>query len=375
MSVRLKDVTIEAAQRGKAYSEGLVEKAVAKSRMSRTDADALLERITVTDKMADLADVDLVIEAVFENAQLKQQVYAELVPLLSVDTVVASNTSTLPITGLAAGVAQPERFVGLHFFSPVDRMELVEIIAGKQTSPATVAKAVDIVQQLRKTPIVVADSRGFFTSRVIMARLAEAAAMVAEGVAPNSIEQASTQSGYPVGSLALLDELTLTLPLHILGEARKATEAAGLTWRPHPVEGVIERMVNEFDRRGRSTGGGFYDYADGKRTGLWPGLREAFPPAATPIPIAEIKDRLLFAEVVESLRCRAEGVIQSNADANIGSIFGIGFPPWTGGVVQFVVGYPGGAAGFVERANQLAARYGERFTPPANVAELISRAS
>jgi 3-hydroxyacyl-CoA dehydrogenase/enoyl-CoA hydratase/3-hydroxybutyryl-CoA epimerase len=373
MDVRLKDVTLDAAQRGRGHSERLVDRAVRKATMTREDADALVERIVATDKMADLADADLIIEAVFEDSRLKHQVYAELVPLLSTETVIASNTSTLPITGLAEGVAKPDRFVGLHFFSPVDRMELVEIIAGRETSDATLAKAVDIVQQLRKIPILASDSRGFYTSRVIMTRMTEAAAMVAEGVAPSSIEQASTQSGYPVGTLALLDELTLTLPLRILAEARQATEAAGGTWQAHPGEAVIARMVNEFGRGGRSTGGGFYDYTDGQRSGLWPGLAEAFPRAAAHVPFADVKERLLFAEAVETVRCRAEGVLRSNADANIGSLYGIGFPAWSGGAAQFVAGYPGGVQAFLDRANELAQRYGARFTPPSNTAELVAR--
>jgi 3-hydroxyacyl-CoA dehydrogenase/enoyl-CoA hydratase/3-hydroxybutyryl-CoA epimerase len=206
-----------------------------------------------------------------------------------------------------------------------------------------------------------------------MTRITEAAALVAEGVAPSSIEQASTQSGYPVGTLALLDELTLTLPLRILGEARQATEAAGRTWQPHPGEAVIARMVNDFGRAGRSTGSGFYDYTEGQRTGLWRGLAEAFPQPANQIPFADVKERLLFAEAVETVRCRAEGVIRSNADANVGSIYGIGFPAWAGGAAQFVAGYPGGVRGFVDRANELAGRYGDRFIPPSDTAELVAR--
>jgi 3-hydroxyacyl-CoA dehydrogenase/enoyl-CoA hydratase/3-hydroxybutyryl-CoA epimerase len=373
MNVRLKDLTLEAAQRGRGHSQRLADRAVGKRAMTRQDADALVERIVATDTVADLADADLIIEAVFEDSRRKHQVYAVLVPLLSTETVIASNTSTLPITGLAEGVAQPERFVGLHFFSPVDRMELVEVIAGRETSDATLAKAIDIVQQLRKIPILVSDSRGFYTSRVIMTRITEAAAMVAEGVAPSSVEQASTQSGYPVGTLALLDELTLTLPLRILGEARQATEAVGGTWRPHPGEAVIARMANEFSRGGRSAGGGFYDYTDGQRFRLWPGLAEAFRQPTGQVPFADVKDRLLFAEAVETVRCRAEGVIRSNADANIGSIYGIGFPAWSGGAAQFVAGYPGGVQAFVDRANQLADRYGERYLPPLNTAGLVAR--
>jgi 3-hydroxyacyl-CoA dehydrogenase/enoyl-CoA hydratase/3-hydroxybutyryl-CoA epimerase len=308
---------------------------------------------------------------VYEDSQLKRQVFAELVPLMSSDAIVASNTSTLPISALADAVSGPQRFVGLHFFSPVDRMELVEIIAGEQTSKETLAKAFDIVRQLRKMPILAADSRGFYTSRVIMTRMTEAAAMLAEGVAPSSIEQASVQDGYPVGTLALLDELTLTLPLRILAEARDATEAAGGHWQEHPGQAVLTRMANEFGREGRSTGSGFYDYVDGKRVGLWPGLADAFPRDPASVPFLDVKQRLLFAEAVETLRCRAEGVLHTNADANIGSIYGIGFPGWTGGAAQFVAGYPGGVEAFVARARQLAHLYGDRFVPPVDTVALI----
>jgi 3-hydroxyacyl-CoA dehydrogenase/enoyl-CoA hydratase/3-hydroxybutyryl-CoA epimerase len=373
LSVRLKDVTIEAAERGKAYSVRQAGKAVAKQAISRADADALLARITVTDRVADLADADLIIEAVFEDPALKTKVFQELKLLLAEGALLASNTSTLPITELARAVEHPENFVGLHFFSPVDRMELVEIIAGQATSDATMAKAFDIVQQLRKVPIVVSDSRGFFTSRVVLARLLEAAAMVGEGVPPSSIEQASTQAGYPAGTLALLDELTMTLPLKIREEARLAAEGGGSTLAPHPGEAVLVRMVDEFGRPSRAGGAGFYDYPGGRRGQLWPALAETFPVGGRDVPFDDLMDRLLFVEVVESLRCLDEGVLRSTADANIGSLYGIGFPAWSGGAAQFVVGYPGGVGTFFDRAAELAERYGPRFVPPESAASLVAR--
>jgi 3-hydroxyacyl-CoA dehydrogenase/enoyl-CoA hydratase/3-hydroxybutyryl-CoA epimerase len=268
-------------------------------------------------------------------------------------------------------VSRPEDFIGLHFFSPVDKMPLLEIVVGEKTSDATVAKAFDLAQQIGKTPIVVNDSRGFFTSRVIGTFLNEAVAMVGEGQPPASIEQAGAQAGYPAPPLQLIDELTLTLPQKIRTEARAAAEAAGKTWVGHGSEAVIDRMV-ALGRAGRSSGAGFYDYADGQRVGLWSGLADTFP-AGEAIPFEDMKERMLFAEALESVRCMDEGVLRSVEDANIGSIMGIGFPPWTGGVIQYIEGYPGGVAAFVARARQLAERYGEQFQPPQSLLDRVAR--
>src|SRR5581483_1859891 len=222
-----------------------------------------------------------------------------------------------------------------------------------------------------KTAIVVNDSRGFFTSRVIGTFLNEAVAALGEGVPAASIEQAGAQAGYPAAPLQLMDELTLTLPRKIRAETRAAVEAAGGVWQAHPSEAVIDRMVQEYDRKGRAAGAGFYEYdEEGRRTGLWPGLRDAFAPATPdPVPFEDLQERMLFAEALESVRCFDEGVLASVPDANIGSIFGIGFPAWTGGVIQYVNQYPGGLAGFVARARELAARYGDRFTPPQSLVD------
>ena len=257
----------------------------------------------------------------------------------------------------------PAEFVGLHFFSPVDKMPLIEIIRGERTSDATLAKAFDVAQGLKKTPIVVNDSRGFFTSRVIGTFISEGVAMVAEGIDPQTVEQASSQAGYPAPVLQLLDELTLTLPQKIRKETRAAVEAAGGTWTPHPSEAVIDRLV-EAGRTGKSGGAGFYEYEDGKRVRLWPGLRTELGATNHDVDLHELSERMLFVEAIETQKCLDEGVLTSVADANIGSIFGIGFPAWTGGVVQYVEGYPGGVAGFVRRADAFAAKYGERFTVP-----------
>ena len=370
MQVVLKDVSAEAAEKGKNYSVGLLDKAISRGKMTAEKRDEILARITPTADVADLAGCDLVIEAVFENTELKHQVFAEIENVVEPDALLCSNTSTLPITGLAEGVKRQADFVGLHFFSPVDKMPLVEIIRGANTGDEALAKAFDVVLQLKKTPIVVNDSRGFFTSRVIGTFINEGVAMLGEGLPAPSIEQASTQAGYPAPVLSLMDELTLTLPRKIRDESRKAVEAAGGAWVAHPAEQVIDRMVVEFDRGGRAYGKGFYDYADGKRAGLWPGLVEHFGQPGViiregdDIPFKDMRERMLFAEAIETVKCVEEGVIIAVADANIGSIFGIGFPAWTGGVLQYINGYEGGLNGFIARAEELAQRYGDRFAPP-----------
>ncbi|MEO9329594.1 3-hydroxyacyl-CoA dehydrogenase NAD-binding domain-containing protein [Gordonia aurantiaca] len=363
IDVVLKDVTVERAQKGKAYSEGIVRKAIERGQVTEAKGRALLDRILPTDRVEDAKGADLLIEAVFEDPALKKTVINEVVPHLTDDALLGSNTSTLPITGLAEGVERSDAFIGLHFFSPVDKMDLLEIIVGKQTSDESLARAFDFAQQIAKTPIVVNDSRGFFTSRVIGKFLDEAIAMVGEGIEPASIEQAGMQAGYPAPPLALYDELTLTLPRKIREETKAATIAEGKEWITHGSEAVVDRLIDEFDRRGRSSGAGFYDYADGKRVRIWPGLRTAFGSAPPTIPFEDMKERMLFAEAIDTIRCLDEGVLRSVADANIGSVYGIGFPAWTGGVIQYINGYPGGLKGFVERADELHKKYGPRFEP------------
>ncbi|MEV0899701.1 3-hydroxyacyl-CoA dehydrogenase NAD-binding domain-containing protein [Actinoplanes sp. NPDC049802] len=364
LPVVLRDVSLDGAVRGKGYSEKIVAKDIGRGRITEDKGRALLDLITATDQVADLAGADLVIEAVFEDPALKHKVFAEIEGIVAPDALLCSNTSTLPITALAEGVQRQADFIGLHFFSPVDKMPLVEVIKGEKTSDLTVRRALDVVRKLRKTPIVVNDSRGFFTSRVIGTFTNEGIAMLAEGVAPASIEQASSQAGYPAPVLQLMDELTLTLPRKIRNEYRAAAEAAGQQWEAHPADQVIDRMIDEFGRPGRSGGAGFYEYADGKRTGLWPGL-SAFAKPDVNVPFEDLKERMLFIEAIETVKCLDEGVLLSVAEANIGSIFGIGYPGWTGGVLQYINQYEGGLPGFVARARQLAERYGDRFSPPA----------
>ena len=311
---------------------------------------------------------DLVIEAVFEDPKVKQQVFAEIEPFLAPGALLGSNTSTLPITGLSEYVSRPEDFIGLHFFSPVDKMPLLEIIKGDSTSGSTLNRALDVAKVIGKTPIVVNDSRGFFTSRVIGTFINEGIAMLAEGIPAASIEQASSQAGYPAPVLQLSDELNLELMTKIRKAGKEALEAAGGTWEEHPAFAVIDTMIAA-GRPSRLKGAGFYEYADGKRTRLWPGLRETFPVQGDPsqLSLRDLEERMLFIESLETVKCMDEGVIESVADANIGSIFGIGFPGWTGGVVQYMNGYEGGLPGFVARARELADKYGDRFEPPASL--------
>ena len=355
----LKDVSLERAEQGKAYSGKITQARVDKGRMSVPDQAALLARITPTDKAADLQGCDLIIEAVFENRELKATVTREAEPLLAPGGFFASNTSTLPISGLAAASARPEKFIGIHFFSPVDKMKLVEIIRGKQTDDETVARAFDYVQAIGKTPIVVNDSRGFFTSRVFGTFVMEGAAMLGEGVPAAVIEHGGMLAGMPVGPLAVIDETSLSLSVHVLDQTRADLAAEGKSFVATPGQLLIERMVKEFKRGGRAAGAGFYDYPAGGRKQIWDQLKPLFEKGGSAWDIEWVKDRLLYRQTVETARCLSENVLTSVADANVGSIFGIGFPAWTGGAMQFIYGQ--GMAAFEKRCAQLAAQHGEGF--------------
>ena len=355
VSCVLKDVTQEKAEAGKAYSAKLLER-------RKKDMNPLM-LIKATADIKDLAGCDLIIEAVFEKRELKAQVTKEAEPMLAPGGIFASNTSTLPISGLAKASANPQKYVGLHFFSPVDRMELVEIIKGEKTSPETLAKAYDYVLQIGKTPIVVNDSRGFFTSRTFGTFVQEGCAMLAEGIPAAAIENAARQAGMPVGPLEVIDQTSMSLSMHVMEQTIADLKAEGKPLPPeHPGQAVIVKMVKELKRPGRAAGGGFYEYpTDGKKF-LWPELGRIFGRDGVAWDLEEMKDRILYRQAIEAARCMEEGVLTTAHDANIGSIFGIGFPAWTGGALQFI-NYVGPAK-FVARADALAKKYGKRFAPP-----------
>ncbi|HEX2703013.1 MAG TPA: 3-hydroxyacyl-CoA dehydrogenase family protein [Solirubrobacteraceae bacterium] len=373
LDVVLRDVSLEAAGRGRGRAAAVVDRRVADGLITVDEGETLLGRITPTDSLAATTGVDLVIEAVFEDAPLKAAVLREIDALAAPGALIASNTSTLPITGLAASVSRPADFVGLHFFSPAERMPLLEIIAGKQTSSETVARALDVAALLGKTPIVVNDSRGFFTSRVISTLIDEALAMLLEGVPAASVEEASLQAGYPTAVLALVDELSIELLRKVRRQYRAAAAADGVPWETRPAERLVDAMLDVHGRGGRAAGGGFYDYPDGRRARLWPGLSELAPTPARLPSQRDLEERMLFIEALEATRCHEEGVIESVADANVGSILGIGFPAWTGGVLAYINGYAGGPPGFVSRARELRQSYGERFEPPDSLLALAAR--
>jgi 3-hydroxyacyl-CoA dehydrogenase/enoyl-CoA hydratase/3-hydroxybutyryl-CoA epimerase len=398
LEVVLLDSSQEGAERGKAWSQGLLDGAVRKGRSTPTKRDALLALITPTTDFADLSGCDLVIEAVFEDRAVKADVTAKAEAVMGASAVFASNTSTLPITGLAQATARPDHFIGLHFFSPVDKMPLVEIIVGAQTSDATLARGFDFVQQIGKTPIVVNDSRGFYTSRVFATYVMEGIAMLKEGVHPRSIEVAGQQAGMPMPPLALQDEVSLSLSLHVAEQTRKDLLAEGRPIAEHPALSVI-RDLCAVGRVGKKVGQGFYDWpgreaavdgagAAGSDKGqkvekgeksekgekgekrLWPGLAERYPVAAQQPEQRELMDRLMFIQANEAARCLEEGVLRSVADGNIGSIMGWGFAPFEGGALQFINAR--GVGAFVERCRELAARHGPRFEPAGLLVKLAA---
>lgn len=365
--VVLKDVSVENAEKGKAYSQKLLDKKVSQGRMTAEKRDQVLSLITATASVEDLKGCDLIIEAVFENQELKAKVTQEAEAFLAEGGVMASNTSTLPITGLANASKDQANFIGLHFFSPVDKMQLVEIIKGKNTSAETLAKAYDYVQQIGKIPIVVNDSRGFFTSRVFGTFVQEGLRLLHEGVHPARIEMAALKAGMPVGPLAIQDEVALTLSEHVANETRKALQAEGKDLPRSGADDVIQTMIHTFDRKGKAAGAGFYDYPEGGKKHLWEGLKHW--KQDVDISEQEMIDRFLFVQSLDTLRCYEENVLESVIDANIGSIFGIGFAPWTGGAIQFLNQY--GLDQAVQRASELEAKYGERFKAPQRLVESV----
>ena len=369
IEVVLLDSTIEQAEKGKKYSAKLLQKDMERGKTTQEKVDAQLARIKPTADYADLAGCDLVIEAVFENRAIKKEVTAKAAAVMAPSAIFGSNTSTLPITGLAEAYPRPEDFIGLHFFSPADKMPLVEVILGKKTSPATLARALDYVGQLRKTPLVVNDGPGFYTSRVFATFFQEGVLMLEEGVSPVLIENAGQQAGMPVGPLAVSDEITLELQL----KAIEQNIADGNMVSPDlpRVVAVLKKMVNELHRIGRRGGAGYYDYAidkakplaGGRMKALWPGLAKHFPVKAEQPAVEEVKTRLLYIQALETARCFEAGVVEHPADADLGSILGIGYPAWTGGTLSFIETV--GMAAFVKECERLADCYGERFRPSA----------
>ena len=364
IEVVLKDVSLEAAEKGKAYSEKLLDKRIARGRADEAKKEAVLGLIHPTADDADLEGCDLIIEAVFENLELKNKITSSTEQYLAEDGVWGSNTSTLPITQLAEASRKPENFIGIHFFSPVDRMPLVEIICGEKTSDETLARAFDYAQQIRKPPIVVNDSLGFFTSRTFGSYVDEGVRLLHEGLHPVRIDNLGKAVGMPVGPLAVHDETSLELTRKItetwdgMGEVDK--------WGERDAQReVINTMVGEHGRGGRYHGGGFYEYSEDGSKQIWPTLYDLYYKPDVEISADDIKDRILFRQVVETLKCLETNVLRNVADGNIGSIMGIGAPPWTGGFIQFVNTY--GLERFVARCKELSDKYGERFDAPAIV--------
>jgi len=373
IGVVLKDVTVEAAENGKAYSQGLLDKDVAREKRTVEQRDAILARIHATADMADLSSCDMVIEAVFEDVELKHGIFRNIEAVLPASAVVATNTSTLPISLLAKGSQRPDKFIGLHFFSPVDKMHIVEIICGEATSPETLAKAYDFVQQIKKTPIVVNDSRGFFTSRVFSVFIDEGDRLLKDGVDPVVIENLARQAGMPVGPLAVQDEVMMDMLLRTF-RANQALDAElnDDYAKVYEICGELCDTMSSRGRPGRSAGAGFYDYAaDGSKV-LWPGLADLFG-GKTEMAHDDIRDRMMYRMVIEAARCLHEGVVNNVRDGNVGSILAFGFPVHTGGVYQFV--RSAGVDVFMARAQELAQAFGERFEPPAGFADVLDRAT
>ncbi|MEH6725883.1 MAG: 3-hydroxyacyl-CoA dehydrogenase NAD-binding domain-containing protein [Hyphomicrobiales bacterium] len=371
LRVVLLDRTLEAAEKGKAHSDGLMQKAVKRGYASQEEHDALMTRITTSTDYPDLAGCDLVIEAVFEDRDTKADVIASISEILPVDVTLASNTSTLPINSLAQNHVRPENFIGIHFFSPVDKMMLVEIILGEQTNDQALACAFDFVRLIRKTPIVVNDGRGFYANRSVMAYLLEAHLLLTEGIPAAMIENLAVQAGMPIGPLALTDEVAVDLAWKIL-QATKTDLGPDFI---HPAqEKLLQQMVVELERFGRKNGKGFYDY-DGRDKQLWPGLSDLVPQLTDPDQIdqidhQEIRNRLLMIQALEAARCFEEGVITDVREADLGSILGFGFAPFTGGTLSFIDTM--GPARFVAACDELTEKHGPRFAPNDLLRELAA---
>jgi 3-hydroxyacyl-CoA dehydrogenase/enoyl-CoA hydratase/3-hydroxybutyryl-CoA epimerase len=370
LEVVLVDRDPETAENGKAHSEKLMNEQVGRGRATAAERDALLDRIEPTADFVALKNCDLVIEAVFEDRAVKDEVIARVQNVIGDKATFGSNTSTLPISSLAETLKDRAPFIGIHFFSPVERMGLVEIIMGKETGEAALATALDYVRAIRKTPIVVNDSRGFYTSRVVGTYLREGHLMLADGVPAAMIENVGRMAGMPVGPLALNDEVAIDLAWKIL----KATEAdLGAKAVDPRQRALLEEMVEKRGRYGRKNGKGFYDYPQNGPKRLWPGLADLQPNKLDPdhLDVAELKQRLLVIQALETARCIAEGVVTDMREADVGSILGFGFAPFTGGTISYIDGM--GAKAFVDLCDRLARQYGERFKPPALMLDMAKK--
>jgi 3-hydroxyacyl-CoA dehydrogenase/enoyl-CoA hydratase/3-hydroxybutyryl-CoA epimerase len=367
ITVILKDISIEKAVFAKSYTASIL----ANCKLADEEKGAILRRIIPSKESADLIGCDMVIEAVFEDRKVKYQAITEILATVGNELIMASNTSTLPISSLATASTKPENFIGLHFFSPVDKMQLVEIIKGDKTSLATLAAAYDLVLQIGKVPIVVNDCRGFFTSRLFFTYVSEGMRMLSEGVPAEVIENAAIQASLPLGPLAIIDEVSLSLVDNVRNQTRLDLKAEGKERIDNPADAVLDKLL-AVKRLGKLAGAGFYDYSRQGHKQLWPGLTTIFPTQDN-WDIETVKDRLLFVQSLEALRAYEEGVVTSTRDANIGSIFGLGFPAWTGGVLQFVDHY--GAVAFQRRSEQLTEQFGPQFTPAAILSHWYSHSS
>src|SRR5262245_2532603 len=369
LDVLLLDRDLESAEKGKTQVDRAFSREVAKGRLVESVRQDAMARIATAGNDRDLADADLVIEAVFENRALKSELLPKAEAAMRPDALLASNTSTLPISGLAQSLKRPQSFVGIHFFSPVDRMQLVEIIKGRQTSDAAVACAFDFTRQIRKTLILVNDSRGFFTSRVVMTHKKEGMHMLEEGVPAAMVENAGRAAGMPVGPLALADEVALDLSWKILLAAKSDLGAA---YREGPIDRIMEEMVVKRGRHGRKNARGFYDYPEGAKKRLWPGLSEIVTAKpAVSFSFDELKERILLIQALETARCFEENVLTDVREADVGAILGFGFAPFTGGPLSYIDTM--GSKTFLDRCRALETKYGERYAVPALLVEMAKK--
>ena len=370
MRVVMIDTSQENIDKGIDRINAILNESLVKGFISKEEIQDVLSRINATVDYSQLVDCDLIIEAVFENRKLKAKIISDSEKFLASNGILASNTSSIPITSLSDSTINPEKFIGIHFFSPVHKMKLVEIIKGERTDSETLAKAFDYVVKINKVPIVVNDSRGFYTYRVFEKYTGEGMALLSEGNSAQAIEDAGINAGFPVGPLAVIDEISIELIAHIRDQTWHDLKIEGKDLPTGPWDSVIDFMTKEVKRTGRASGGGFYEYPKGKKKFLWPELNNYYPLSNNLLEEKEMIDRFYFIQVIETIKCYSEGVLTKVADANIGSILGWGFPSFTGGTLQFVNSY--GMQDFKNRCKELSENYGERFSCPKLIDEMIN---